>query len=277
MRRLCILTLGGFEARLSLRSDTPIRFRTRKAAALTAFLALQRNCRASRDAIAELLWTGVPQAQARHSLRQTILDIRQTLNAADDHLGDHLLATTSDDVALTTSRVFIDVRTFRRCVERQTARSLSVACSLYRGEFLAGLYTRESSFDQWIANQRNRLHMMALDAHERHIDLLVQRERVAAALDTALRVLELDPFHERAHRVVMMLYARRGDISAVKRQYDALVSLLRDELNIDPAPETRELVQSILRDRGPHFKIGGSTHSFVATLMAAVMLARMSC
>jgi DNA-binding SARP family transcriptional activator len=271
MHQIRILTLGEFEAVIPSRSgSTPIRFPSRKSAAVIAFLALQRSGRASRDTLAQMLWNGVPLPQARHSLRQTLLEIRRAYVAATgDYAGDRLLTTVGDDVALRTSRVFIDIHMFKRCVDRGTTRALSVACALYRGEFLSGMHTREPAFDVWVANQRNRHHMLAVDAHERCIESLMQRDRVESALNTALRLLELDPFHEPAHRAVMAAYARRGDITAAKRHYDALSSLLRDELNIDPAPETRNLLQAILRDRGMRSWVSRAVVAMVPLAMSA--------
>src|SRR5438477_5841028 len=69
--------LGGFE--LLAPGGRPISFRRRKTAAALAFLARRPSRRAARDTIAALLSSDDSAAQARHSLRQTALDLRTAL------------------------------------------------------------------------------------------------------------------------------------------------------------------------------------------------------
>jgi DNA-binding SARP family transcriptional activator len=58
----------------------------RKADALLALLALQPGRPITREAVADFLWTDRGPAQARHSLRQTLLVLRRNLG------GDLILA-----------------------------------------------------------------------------------------------------------------------------------------------------------------------------------------
>ncbi|HEU5286464.1 MAG TPA: hypothetical protein VFU20_08175, partial [Sphingomicrobium sp.] len=75
--RLRLRCLGRFQ--LDDSGGAEITPRTRKARALLAFLALSRRP-ASRDQLADLLWSGRGAEQAKSSLRQAIFELR--------HLGD---------------------------------------------------------------------------------------------------------------------------------------------------------------------------------------------
>jgi hypothetical protein len=58
---------------------TGLTITSKKARALLAYLALRPGQRHSRDHVAGLLWGDVDEAQARQSLRQTLLSLRRAL------------------------------------------------------------------------------------------------------------------------------------------------------------------------------------------------------
>src|SRR5262249_58629303 len=74
------------------------------------------------------------------------------------------------------------------------------------------------------------------------------------ALQTALRLLALDPLQEPVHRTLMRLYAELGRRGAALRQYQLCVSVLQRELRVEPEAATRQLYQEILR-HGPSERI----------------------
>jgi DNA-binding SARP family transcriptional activator len=241
--RLTLHLFGGIEAKSGLSGS--LHFPTRKAAALTAYLALEPARRHTRDAIAEMLWGQVPPAQARHSLRQTLTEIRTTFG--DSH-EDYLICG-DDTIAIRTKGLRVDALVLQHCLRRNTMRSLRTACALYDGEFLAGITLHESSFDLWIASQRIRLRQLAVEAHELYAERLTSDGRLSRALETALRLVSLDPLNEGAHRTTISLYARSGQLAAALRQYEALSRILGDELGIAPERETQDLLRNLLTSR----------------------------
>ena len=64
---------------LSRASGDEIAIPGKKAQALLAYLALNQDHRRSRAELAALLWSDRGEEQARHSLRQTTLTLRQVL------------------------------------------------------------------------------------------------------------------------------------------------------------------------------------------------------
>jgi len=245
MTRLRICTFGGFEARLR-HANAPLTFRTRKAIALTAYLAVRGNGPSGREDLGETLWGGVAPEQSRHSVRQALLDIRHALGPE----ASPILATTPDAARFDLGRIHVDVRTFERAIRRNSPQSIALACTLYRGDFLAGLHVREPAFDHWMQNERNRLRQLAADALQQRIGLLLEIGETASALQTALRLLELDPFHEWGHRAILTAYVRRGQLATAQRHYTTFASQLKQELDVDPEPETRDLLRRLLRTRG---------------------------
>src|SRR5262249_6950452 len=69
------------------------------------------------------------------------------------------------------------------------------------------------------------------------------------AIQTAARLLALDPLQEAVHRTLMRLYARQGRRATALRQYQMCVELLQRELRAEPEAETKQLYQELLQER----------------------------
>jgi hypothetical protein len=74
---LALTLFGGFEARAS--TGALLRFRTSKARALVAYLALEANTHHGRSKLATLLWGNAEEDRARDSLRHALGDVRRAL------------------------------------------------------------------------------------------------------------------------------------------------------------------------------------------------------
>jgi TolB-like protein/Flp pilus assembly protein TadD len=66
-----------------------------------------------------------------------------------------------------------------------------------------------------------------------------------AAMDTAQRLLRLEPTSEEAHRALMRLYLSQGNRAQALRQYQLCRDLLWRELSVKPEPETERLFQEL--------------------------------
>jgi DNA-binding SARP family transcriptional activator len=244
MSRLRLQLLGGFRAFLA--TGRPVTFKSKKAQALLAYLALTADQGHPRSRLAALLWGDSDDLRADASLRQARSIIGRTLEAA----GLSVQLTRPEGVGLAADALDVDVTTFERSLVRNTPRALSESMALYRGDLLAGFLSREPAFEEWLRAERERFREKALDALDR---LLTGQVRTAptAAVDTALRLLALDPTRESAHRALMRLYVERGRESAALRQYEVCAKTLDRELGVPPQFETRELYHDILRRQGP--------------------------
>src|SRR5262245_17871641 len=243
MARLTLTLLGGFRAHLD--PGAPLALPTRKAQALLAYLAMTPGHAQPRDKLATLLWGSTVESTARTSLRQTLYALRRGLRGAD---GEPLHAD-ANTVSLDPGAVTVDVGEFEQRVTEGTPSALADAAALYQGELLEGLTVQESSFEDWLLGERERLHEMALTALGR----LLGHQRAAGstevAIQTALRLLTVDALQEPTHRALMELYAETGRRSAALRQYQLCLATVRRELNTEPEKETTALYEEILRGR----------------------------
>ena len=244
MARLSLTLLGGFQARLD--PGGAISLPTKKAQALLAYLALPLGPAHPRDKLAALLWGGIREESARNSLRQALFALRKALTTT----APPSLTLNGDTIALDRRAVSVDVADFERLLAAGKPEALERASALYRGDLLAGLAVDEPPFEEWLLSERERLREFALEG----LAKLLRHQREAgtpeAAVQTALKLLSLDPLQEPVHRTIMRLYTDIGRRGAALRQYQHCVAVLQRELGVEPEPETRQLYQEILQRRG---------------------------
>jgi DNA-binding SARP family transcriptional activator len=128
--------------------------------------------------------------------------------------------------------------------DEEAIAAWEAAWSLYRGDLLEGFY------DRWLADRRE-------DLRRRHLALLrglgaayERRGSLAEATDAYRAALVEDPLQERLHAALMRLYARRGRRDLVRRQYERLSALLREELGVEPLAETTDEYHRLMMERG---------------------------
>ncbi len=236
MAAIRLALLGTFGASCDGR---PLALPTRKAEALLAFLACRPGGAHQRDRLTALLWGDRADAQARHSLSQTLLSLRRALGDRSE-----MLVAERDSVALAEGAAEIDVMQFRRHATDQDAAALRAALALYRGPLLDGFGLRAAGFEEWLAEERSQLHALAIDAALRLADCSAGDD--AAAAGALNRALALDPLSEEVHRRLMRLSLERGAYNEAIRQYRRCVELLRRELDTAPEPTTTALHRQAL-------------------------------
>lgn len=259
MARLSISLLGTF--RVLLHGTETVGFDSNKVRALLAFLAVESDRPHRRAALASLLWPDRPERSARHNLSQALFNLRAVLgdaqagddpapaltanqqtiqfNAASDHWLDVAAFTAALDTAKQHPHRRLDV--CDPCIER-----LQQAVDLYRGSFLEGFSTGDSSsFEEWMRLQQERFHRLAVEALHRLARCHELRGDAERALQCLRRHLQLEPWSEDAHRQVMRLLAATGRRDAALAQYQACRQVLEAELGVEPAEGTEALYRSI--------------------------------
>jgi DNA-binding SARP family transcriptional activator len=241
MPALRLTLLGGFD--LGPENGPAISLPRKKAQALLAYLALHPEEAQPRDKLAALLWGELSDERARHGLRQCLVDLRKALS----RLAPSALAIEPDSVRLDPDGLEIDVAAFERLVRDGALASLERATSLYRGDLLEGLGVKEPALEEWLLAERERLRELAVTALARLLAHQARSQAAEPAVQTALRLLALDPLQEAVHRTLMRLYAGQGRRGGALRQYQVCIDVLQRELGVEPEAETSGLYQEILQ------------------------------
>ena len=236
------LTLLG---RRTLRVDgippESIRISSRRGWALLAYLAMQPGRAASREQIAALLWGDRFDTQARQSLRQCLLALRQELGAA----AADLLIVERDEVRLRAEDFTIDAQELLALANATEPAELERAAGLYGGAFLADLDLAVEAFEQWRRSQRSRIETAAAHVLQRWIAHCDRHGRGADAIAACERLLELDPLRQDWQRTVLPIVARHQSREAALRRAREFIARLKSERNADPEPATSALIDDI--------------------------------
>ncbi len=239
MASLKLQLLGQFRAESGAGGTLAIA--SKKGQALIAYLALTAGQRHSRDKLAMLLWSDRPDDRARHSLRQCVLTLRKVLGRE----AESALLADDEGLSLDSADVEVDAWAFEQAVAARAPADLERAMALYGGDLLEDLNARSEEFEVWLRAERARFRNLAVEA----LAALAEQQAGAGEAESAIaacqRLLQLDPLHEPAHRLLMRLLTEQGRRAAALRQYQVCEETLRDELGAEPDAETRRLFDEI--------------------------------
>jgi DNA-binding SARP family transcriptional activator len=200
---------------------------------LLAFVALHEHP-VRRVYVAGQLWMNASQEHANASLRTTLWRLRRpactVVEGTEGEIGlaPHE-AVDVRDVAMRARRV-LEHRT-----EHEDLSRLSRA-----GDLLPDWY------DDWLVVERERFRQLRLQALETLCEDLMARGHLAAAMEAGLAAVTAEPLRESAHRVVIEVHLRQGNVAEALRQYHLYRQLLHEELQLVPSSAMRSLVESIL-------------------------------
>ncbi len=256
MAHAYIRVLGQLSVRVE---DRPVpSFPTRSASHLFAYLVLNGDRWTDRDVLRGTLWGERPESSARKALRSALWRIRRTLRESglDPDSWFRMDANRVRFVA-EPATVRVDAHEFEDAAHKTTAERggtaecglvlpqktvdlLEEALLLYGGDLLPGV------FAEWAFLERERLHLRRIAM----LDALVDHYQAVNAWRTSLyhaqAILRADPLREPAHRAVMRAYQELGDRPSAIRQHHRLTRILREELAVEPMPETEGLYRRIL-------------------------------
>jgi DNA-binding SARP family transcriptional activator len=242
VRTVTLRVLGRFCVVIDGDPRRQLRIASKKGAALLAVLALRPQHTASREELATLLWGDRSSHQARLSLRQCILSVRNALAPASIDL----LVLEGDYVGLRMENLRIDALEFDALSKSNELDDLQHAAALF-GELLCNLSIEAEGFVSWLRVNRSRLAGTAERVFEVLADRLDATGCGERAIDAGERLVALDPLREDQHRRLLRLYARHRGAGAALAKAKELATLLKIELAVKPEPATAALVSEIQR------------------------------
>lgn len=212
-----------------------------KQQALLACLALSTGYPPSRDRLIGLLWGDRFADQARQSLRQGISKLRQLL-VIDDQSA---LTANNDHIGLNLDLVTVDLAEFQDLIREEDTASDEAAIAMFQDTFLDGLFVREAAFEEWLSAERSRVNELGFPVFQRLSAHQLKIGEQAKSLETARRLLALDPLRESSHRLLMRILAQSGQRAAAIQQYQVCSEILMRELEVAPDPETTRVLEEI--------------------------------
>ncbi len=205
---------------------------TRKLLALTAYLALEGT--ASRAELAALLWEASDD-RARANLRSELYRLRDTAFAGvlEESAGRLRLA----------AGLETDLGRFERLLAHG---EWAQAIALRRGVLLEGFMVSDApNFEEWLLLARERWQERYAQTLAAHASSLLGLQDWARACEAFESLLELDPWREEAVRGAMRALAQAGESSMALERFERFGTTLRENLGIEPAPETLALAAEL--------------------------------
>lgn len=232
-------TLGPIEVTVD-GAPAPAEMLWRKHLALLLYLARSPRHTRSREHLIGLLWADRTEAAARHSLSEALRVIRR-------HAGQDALEITVGQVGLVPGSVELDVD---RLEQLAAAADWVAASELVAGEFLEGFGVPDATeFEDWLAAEREQWRGRSVEVLVRCADHLTRVARAQDGAAVAGRALAIEPTSESALRAALRARSLAGDRAGALELAERFHARLA-ELGVQPAAETRAMVERVRRERG---------------------------
>jgi DNA-binding SARP family transcriptional activator len=212
----------------------------RRTQALIVYLALRVAGKTSLTELASLLF-GDPKAETE--VREVIRDLHYALR----FLPHDILIDDGTTVRFNRDTVEVDARAFEELIGAPSMNSIRKAVDIYRGNLLENFSSGITSFDEWLAERRLSYWRAALAIFGNLLTTQIRAGWWEEAVETAGRLLSLDPSQEVVHRTLMRLQLEQGRPDSALRRYQECADILRREYDREPAPETERLHREIQR------------------------------
>jgi predicted ATPase/DNA-binding SARP family transcriptional activator len=244
---LRVYLLGRFQVVVGQTVIAPSVWRLRAAAAIVKLLALAPGHRLHREQLMDALWPDLEPNAAANNLRYSLFVARRGL--AHPASTTPFLQRDGELLVLGPSElVWTDVSAFEEAVadawHSHDPDPYQRAIGLYVGDLLP-----EDMFEEWAASRRTAPRASYLATLGRLAEVYEERGELERAVGTLQRLLEAEPIQESVHVRLMQLYALAGHRQRARAQYDRLVTILDDELDAEPDPVTRDLMEAIADGR----------------------------
>ena len=227
-----------------------------KRLALLAVLSARRPGElVRREQLVSRLWPHSAPSSARSALNTTLSRLRRELG------GDVFRDSQTQAVGLSPGNFRSDVGAF---VAAARDKRFGRAAELYRGPFLEGFrLPGNRPFEEWLEERRSTYRRQAHRAAVRTGRARRETGDLEAADAAYRRALRIDPLGEEAAAGLIRVLVEAGRRSEALQVYRRFRDRRRDELDLPPSGELRELVEG-LRDSG-----GDGGKSAVGALEAA--------
>jgi len=218
-----------------------------QAQVLFTFLTVTRALPSGRDELIEALWPYRPPAGADAALSALLSRLRSVLGA------DALCGRSEIHLRLPQD-AWIDLEAAEEAIHRAEAAVTQGDWARGWGPSLVALFTARRGFLPrkdlpWADEYRRRLDEIRIAALECYaaVALGVGGSELAPGERVARELVELAPYRERGHALLMEILTARGNSAEALRVYETVRQRLRDDLGATPAPELRDLQQQLLR------------------------------
>jgi DNA-binding SARP family transcriptional activator len=206
---------------------------------------------ASLEQAVDAMWPDTELGRERERFWTALGNLRSTLRKATGASELKAIERDGDRYRVDPTVFAVDLWRFQQALAaaRHTQLDPAVAAALAQaGEAYGGVLLDGAPF-AWVEVPREEVRRRAVDTLARLAELRQAAGDQEGALSALEQAVAADPVAEELYRRVMRLEAELGRPDAVRRTYRLLARRLAD-LDVDPDPETEQLVAELLRRPG---------------------------
>lgn len=248
--QVAILTLGTFEVYINGKKVSAKEWKRDKSIQLLQFMLLARNRKAlHKEQIMDRLWEDEMDDQgfkvALHGINKVMEPEKKS------HAEPKFIERVGHTYRLLIENIYVDAIAFESLVSIAnkniiTDSALAIeaykaALSIHNGQFLP-----DRIFEDWSADERERLQLMFLNASISLADLILHNNP-AESIQICQEALLVDVAWEDAYRIQMAAFFARGNRPMAIKTYQVCEKVLWEEMALKPLPETRKLYEKIMQ------------------------------
>ncbi len=214
---------------------------------LLAYLIVNRDG-VPKDRVLEVIWPDAKLKEGEKLLREALYYLRkQTLGPDDAKWSEDYVRRAGESLILGgDDRWWADVWEFESQAStagqlgpQQSKAALRHALSLYRGEFCDDCYF------SWAEQLRERYRRLYLRSCAKLAEILEADGEVDEAIEVLERGIQVDHLCEDLYRRLIRLEASQGRTNVAIRLFQQLTKVLDRELDLEPEPQTLELMNQV--------------------------------
>jgi DNA-binding SARP family transcriptional activator len=241
---LKVRTLGAFDVWRGNEFIYPREWQREKARQLFQFFISNRGKWYSREQITDRLWREMDADSSAQNLKVAMNSLNRALEPErESGAAPFFIIRRENLYGLNPSaEIRTDSDDFVQLAASTNRDDLIEALAIYKGKFLG-----ENSGEVWVSDLQVRLQDEYLNAARKLCDLLFSDSQWDTAIKYSHEMLTQDPCNEYAYGMLMKCHAAKGNRSTVHSIYQRCRAVLREELDVEPAPETTRLWEALTK------------------------------
>jgi len=241
---LWVRTLGPFQV---WRGDDPISnkdWQREKARQLFQLLITTRGQWLQREQIVDMLWPDLSTDSAEQNFKVALNALNRALEPERlRQNAPYFVIRQGNTYGINPqAQIITDAEQFLFLSQSNEEDSLRYALSLYEDDFLP-----DCRYADWADADRDRYRQKYFSVVEHLSYVSLQNQQPSEAITICQTALQRDKSWETGYAMLMRAYAAQGNITQVQHTYHKCVTILQEELGIEPSVETQELRQTLTK------------------------------
>ena len=240
---IMIKTFGVFSVLDDRKQPVIKSWRTTKARDLLAYF-IHHNEPVTIDRILEDFWPEMSTENAANNFHTTLYHLRQVLTPKYNR---DFICYNNKCYHLPPNTFLTDRQNFEELAAKGLDGKLSPekigylkkALGIYDGDYL-----KELDY-AWVLPTQEYLKQLYQEIHLHLSQYYLEVKEYHQSIQHLRRLIELNPFSEEFYRLLMSAYAGLGNRAAIKELYRQMAQTLKDELGLEPDPETKEFYRKL--------------------------------